>query len=249
MSIRARTTLPAALAMALIAMLGSAQIGRASHPRPVSASPLQVSLVPAYSQCTAANRTHGPPWDYPACNPPAQSSTSVTVGSVDANGADAQSRGSVRFAVKAGVPGPPEDSDVRVVVSIIDVRCRAGTSACGSANAADGADYTGQLQAHPVIRITDHFNAVAAGGGPDPATVLDIGLPVNLPCAATAATDTGGTCLVNTTVDAVIPTDAVRDGKRAVIEIQQVQVRDGGPDGATATAPNRLFAVQGLFVP
>ena len=41
-----------------------------SYPRPKSATPFKVSLVPAYTQCTAPNRTHGPPLDSESCNPP-----------------------------------------------------------------------------------------------------------------------------------------------------------------------------------
>jgi hypothetical protein len=41
----------------------------------------------------------------------------------------------------------------------------------------------------------------------------------------------------------------VKDTKRAVVEIAQLQVIDGGPDGVVATAPNKLFGVQGIFIP
>ena len=53
------------------------------------------------------------------------------------------------------------------------------------------------------IRITDHFNAVAPGGGTDAATVIDIPFPVITSCAATASTAIGSTCAVNTTANAV----------------------------------------------
>jgi hypothetical protein len=36
---------------------------------------------------------------------------------------------------------------------------------------------------------------------------------------------------------------------RTIWQLGQMQVFDGGPDGETGTAPNTLFAVQGLFVP
>ena len=42
----------------------------------------------------------------------------------------------------------------------------------------------------------------------------------------------------------------VPEGKRALWEMEQVQVRDGGPDGdAASTADNELFLKQGVFVP
>jgi hypothetical protein len=34
-----------------------------------------------------------------------------------------------------------------------------------------------------------------------------------------------------------------------VIELAQLQVLDGGPDGETATEDNTVFAVPGVFVP
>ncbi|MGH2979070.1 MAG: hypothetical protein ACRDLQ_05475, partial [Solirubrobacterales bacterium] len=121
-------------------------------------------------------------------------------------------------------------------------------AACGAANAADGADYTGEVQGNATIRITDHFNAVAPGGGTDAATVIDVPFPVNASCAGTGSTAIGGRCSVTTTANAVVPA-AVKDGKRAIVEIAQIQVFDGGPDGAMGTAPNTLFGVQGIFIP
>ena len=249
MSMRKRMVLPAAVAAAALAvMMVVASMASASHPRPRGATPLRVSLVPAYNQCTAPNRTHGPPLAFPSCNPPVQSSSAVTVGSPDANGAAANSEGFIKLEVLVGTPGPPDDSDVLITASLTDVRCKAGTTACGSANAADGADYTGGLQGNATIRITDHWNAVAAGGGPDPATVVDIPFPVEAACAATASTSIGSTCTANTSANATVP-GSVKDGKRAIVEVGQIQISDGGPDGVTATTPNTLFAVQGIFIP
>jgi hypothetical protein len=243
-----KMALPTAMAMAVIGVMVMASAANAAHPRPKGASPLRASLVPAFNQCTAANRTHGPPLAFPSCNPPVQSSTSVTVGEPTANGAAANSVGFIRISVLVGVPGPPDDSDVNLVMSITDVRCKAGNAACGAANAADGADYTGELQASAQIRISDHFNAVAPGGGTDAATVIDIPFPVNAACTATASTSIGSTCGFTTTANTVVP-GAAKDGKRAVVEIGQLQVIDGGTDGVVATTPNTLFEVQGIFIP
>jgi len=248
MTIRKRMALPLALALGALGLMVMATAANATHPRPKGASPLRASLVPAYNQCAAPNRTHGPPLAFPSCNPPVQSSTAITVGSPDANGAPANSVGSLRLSVVAGAPGLPEDSDVNISANITDVRCKAGTASCGSANAADGADYTGEVQGNATIRITDHFNAVAPGGGTDAATVIDIPFPVNASCTATTSTTIGGTCAVVTTANAVVP-GAVKDTKRANIEIGQLQINDGGPDGVVGTSPNTLFEVQGIFIP
>jgi hypothetical protein len=249
MTIRKRMALPLGLAVAAMGMLVIASVANATHPRPKSASPITASMVPAYVQCTAPNRTHGPPLAFPSCNPPVQTSNALTVGSPDANGAPANSTSFIKISVVVGVVGPPDDSDVKIISTTTDVRCKAGVATCGSANAADGADYTGEVQGDATIRITDHFNAVAPGGGTDPATVVDIPFPVTTTCTATAAnTGIGSTCAVNTTANAVVP-GAVKDAKRAIVEIGQILVRDGGPDGVVATAPNTLFAVQGIFIP
>lgn len=248
MTIRKRMALPLALAVGALGMLVMASVANATHPRPKSASPIQASLVPAYNQCTAPNRTHGPPLAFPSCNPPVQSSTSLTVGSPDANGAAANSVASIKIKVIVGVPGPPDDSDVSLSGSVTDVRCLPGNSACGNANTAAGADYIGELQTTAQIRITDHWNAVAPGGGTDPATVVDIPFPVNTTCANTAGTGTGGVCTTSTSANAVVP-GAVKDGKRAIIEVGQIQALDGGTDGVVATSPNTVFATQGIFIP
>jgi hypothetical protein len=248
MTIRKRMALPLALAVGALGMLVMASVANATHPRPKSASPITASMVPAYNACTAPNRTHGPPLAFPSCNPPVQSSTSLTVGSPDANGAGANSVGSIRIKVIVGVPGPPDDSDVALTGSVSDVRCLPGNAACGAANAAAGPDYTGEIQTTATIRITDHFNAVAPGGGTDPGTVVDIPFPVNTTCTGTGSTATGGVCTTATTANAVVP-GAVKDTKRAIVETGQIQTLDGGTDGVVATAPNTLFGVQGIFIP
>jgi hypothetical protein len=247
--------LPLALALGALGMMVMATAANATHPRPKGATPFRASLVPAYNACASPNRTHGTPLAFPSCNPPVQTSTSLTIGSPDANGAGANSVGSIRIAVVAGAPGLPEDSDVSITSNATDIRCKAGVAACGAANAADGADYTGEVQANAQIRITDHWNAVAPGGGPDAATVIDIPFPVNAPCTSSGSTATGSTCAVTTTANAVVggpgpwADPAVKDTKRAVIEISQLQVTDGGTDGVVATTPNTLFEVQGIFIP
>ena len=76
MSIRKRMVLPVALALGALGMMVMATAASATHPRPVGASPLRASMVPAYNACAAPNRTHGPPLAFPSCNPPVQSSTS-----------------------------------------------------------------------------------------------------------------------------------------------------------------------------
>jgi hypothetical protein len=71
---------------------------------------------------------------------------------------------------------------------------------------------------------------------------------VTVPCAGTADTTVGATCAVTTTADSVLP-GTVNEGKRAVWQLGQLEVFDGGADGLASTDDNTLFARQGVFVP
>jgi hypothetical protein len=203
------------------------------YPRPKSASPVQVSLVPAYNQCTSANRNHGPPLAHPSCNPPVQSSGQLTVGSPDANGAGANSVGTARMSVVLGNPATAADeADVRYKLNLTDVRKKS-----------DLTDYTGQLQLKTSLRVLDRYN------GPSEVGVgQDTEFAVTVPCTATGSTTLGSTCAIDTTADAVLP-GVVKENRRAVWMTGQVQVFDGGADGVVSTSPNTLFAKQGVFVP
>jgi hypothetical protein len=214
-----------------------------AYVRPKSASPVRVSLVPAYGQCTSPNRNHGPPLAHPSCNPPVHVSTALTVGSPDANGAPANATASVKLRVIVGVPGGIDDSDVEITGSMTDVRCRAGTTSCGAANGADGPDYTGELRVELGLRITDR------GAGDIPATVQDIPFSAEATCASSSSIGSGGTCTLATTADALVP-GSVPERERSIWAVDQVQVYDGGPDGDVATASgDNVFLRQGIFVP
>jgi hypothetical protein len=196
---------------ALIAGVGSALVvsvpavqavasGESGYARPKGATPLSTSLVLAYEQCAEPNRTHGPPLAFPSCNAPVGTSNAPTraskwlsMGTADSNGAVANFVGSVRLDVKAGSPGPPEDSDVMIGVSMTDVRCGLGASPCGAANAQDGHDYMGELQLAVAMRITDRFNGSAPGGGTDAATVEDFTLSATVQCSETPGPFAPGT--------------------------------------------------------
>ena len=69
-----------------------------------------------------------------------------------------------------------------------------------------------------------------------------------MPCTATGDTTIGSTCAVATTADAVTP-GVIKEGMRAIWQLGQVQVLDGGADGVASTTPNTVFARQGVFVP
>jgi hypothetical protein len=205
------------------------------YPRPAGASPFRVSLVPAFAVCAAPNRTHGPPLAHPSCNPPAQESGHLTVGTPDANGRAANSVGWARFAVQAGEPSTPADeADVGLSFEFTDVR-----------NKADLLDYSGELEATAVMRITDR----GGGAGSGAATVEDFTYAFTVPCAPTGNTAVGSTCATTTTVDSLVP-GTIDEGERAIWQIGQVEAFDGGADGLASTpGGNTPFARQGIFVP
>ena len=188
--------------------------------RPKGATPLRTSLVPAYQQCTSPNRQHGPPLAFPSCSPPVQESDWLTIGTGDANGQATQSVGSVRFEPQIGNPTTAMDeADVGITVSITDVRQAAGL-----------ADYTGEIQVRASLRITDRRNANAPAGGMEPATVTDIPLNVTTPCAATADPNTGSTCAVTTSIDA-IAASTIRERERTIWQLGSIEVYECSSTG------------------
>jgi hypothetical protein len=210
---------------------------RARYPRPRGATPFRVPLVPAFTQCTAPNRTHGAPLAFPSCHPPAPRSSLLTVGTPDANGKGANSIGSVLFRAVAGNPATPaNEADVDVTVSLTDVRRSLILT-----------DYTGEIRETTTLRLTDRRNG-PSGNGSDDATMVDVPLSVDVACSATADPAVGATCSINTAVNALIP-GAVREGDRAIWALGSVEVYDGGPDGVGATNDNTLFADHGLLIP
>jgi Tol biopolymer transport system component len=207
--------------------------------RPKGATPLRAALVIAYAPCSSPNRTHGAPLINPSCNPPVQASSNLTVGTLDANGATPAFTGLVRYTVRTG-----QAADVLITSNLSDIRCRVGGSAC-----VDGplSDYTGDVEATSVMRITDKWNGFAPSGGAESATATDLSLPVTMPCTATAVS-AGSNCSVSTSINALVP-GAIKDSKRQIMQLADVQIMDGGPDGDVSTADNDLFATQGVFVP
>jgi hypothetical protein len=200
----------------------------AGYARPRGASPLYVSLVPAYAACTAPNVAHGAPLAFPACAPPSQSSAELTLGTPDANGQPVRSNAVAIMRAKAGNGATPADeADVRLQVSVTDVRA-----------AGDLSDYTGALEARPVLRITDRLNTPHPGG-PGPGTVVDTPFPFSVPCSSTDDPNVGSTCAANTTADAVLGGSVVEE-RRTLWQLDRFVVRDGA--GA-------VFLTQGLFIP
>jgi hypothetical protein len=206
------------------------------YARVKGATPVFASLVPAFTPCASPNRTHAAPLSFGSCNPPAQTSPRLTVGTPDANGAAAASNGSVALHVVGEVPintGNGNQADITVAISVTDVRV-----------SSDLSDYPGELRAQTGVRITDQDN-----GTPGPGTVSDTSFGTTVPCATNADPAVGSTCSVTTSANTVVP-GSVIERKRAVWQLGQVNVYDGGADGDGDTpGDNTLFMTQGVFAP
>jgi glucose/arabinose dehydrogenase len=220
---------------------GEVRVVTPGYPRPAAATPTTVRLVPALNQCTSPNGSHGAPLASASCNPPQQASDHLTVGTPDANGKAANSAGSLVLKVVGESPinpGNGDQADVNITFRLSDVRRKS-----------DLLDYTGELRALLNLRITDRYN----GPGQDtPATTADASFPFTVACSTTGPpsdTTIGSDCNLTSSADAVMA-DSVREGRRSIWELGQVQVFDGGADGmAATTGDNTLFAVQGAFLP
>ena len=208
------------------------------YPRAKSAGmgqPLKISLVPAFKECVAPDRTHGPPLASPSCSSPRLASGALTVGTNDANGRAASSSGFVSYGVRIGDPSTTaNEADVDLRVELSDVRWNGNLS-----------DYFGQLQLRGAVRITDRLNGSLQN---EAATGQDTEFPVLIQCTTTASTTTGGQCSQTTSLNAVVPGTVV-EGKRATWQLGQVQLYDGGPTGYAGGSGATLFATQGILVP
>jgi hypothetical protein len=211
--------------------------------RPKGATPVLVSLVPAFAQCTAANSTHGPPLASPSCKPPVKSSGSLTVGAPDANGAAANESGSVRLDVVAGNPATPEnEADVVIFMNVTDVRKN------------DLTDYTGRVLGRIPMVITDRYNGTLVN---EPGTSQTVALNFPVTCTTTVSTTVGATCNISSTANTLLPGTVV-ENKRAIFDFGQIEVKDAGPNGTGYSSgcpptcgdgDETVFLRQGIFVP
>jgi hypothetical protein len=205
------------------------------YPRPKGATPMRASLVPAYNQCSAGTRVHGPPLSFPSCAPPTLTSSLLTMGSPDANGVPANFVGTVKWTVVIGNPATETDeADVKLAVSLTDVR-----------NNPSLTDYTGTVTAQTDLQITDMSNAPEA---PEPGTMQSIKYSAPVNCVATASTSSGATCDLNTTVDALVP-GTITESRRTIWQFGQMSVMDAGPDTIPGNGDDTTFLRQGVFIP
>ncbi len=204
-------------------------------PRPKGATPTRVALVPAFNACSASNRIHGPPLAFNSCNPPVQSSSVLTMGAPDANGAPANLSGFVRVKAIAGNTATEADEgDVSLVLSLADVRNRPALT-----------DYVGNVYAQTALTITDQSNADEV---PATGTTQPIPFRFTAPCVSTISATTGSTCNVSTTADSLVP-GTVIENRRAIWQLGQIEVKDLGPNTILGDFDDTTFVRQGVFVP
>ena len=133
---------------------------------------------------------------------------------------------------------PTDEADVSFTATMTDVRLKSSL-----------ADYEGQLQLHVPLRITDFANGLnPSAPKEDKATTQPAALDIVVPCVATPAVAIGSACAITTTADTIAP-GAVLEGKRAIWETDQIEVRDGGSSGAAARSTRRCSRPRASSLP
>jgi hypothetical protein len=198
---------------------------------------MYVPLVPANTQCTAPNTTHGAPLAYGSCGPPQLASSQLTTGTPDSNGLPVRMDASLRLqAIPGNSATPQNEADVKIDAHLNDVFKK------------DLSDYTGSLRASLPLRITDKDNTPSPGG-PGAGTTQPFQYGFDIPCTPDPAPNIGSDCSISTTADTLVP-GTVTESLRTIWQIGRVRVDDAGPDGnPDTTTDNTVFAVQGVFVP
>jgi hypothetical protein len=95
------------------------------------------------------------------------------------------------------------------------------------------------------LRISDTYNGAALD---ESATVTDMELMAPVSCEATSDPSLGATCDAATSADAITP-GLVGEGRRTVVQVHRVRVRDSGPDGVLGNSDDAGSAMQGVYVP
>ena len=207
------------------------------YPRPGSATPLRVPLVPLYAECTTPNTTHAPPLASPSCTPAELKSQELTIGTAGGGAPPSPATQSCQ----ANPDTTTDEADVRLSGFASDVRTKSG------------ADYGGKVVLTVKLRITD----AGSGFGGVSATVQDVRFSAPIDCVGTMGPIGGSVCSLDTTLDSLVPGFA-REGARAVITMSRVELLDAGADGDVGapdcppkcgTGDEDVFLRQGLFAP
>jgi hypothetical protein len=233
----------AVAALAILAASVPSAIGADGYPRPRGASPTRIPMVPIFERCgwegggRQPDNTHGGGLAYPSCSHPEQVSGTLTIGTPDANGKQANSVGYLTYTAIPGNPSTPaNEADVRIDFELTDIRLQSTLE-----------DYPGELLLLLDSRITDRNNGAS---GNEPATTELFYYTATIPCTPTASSSVGSTCSLHTTVNTLAP-DTIVEGRRTIWEqADHTHIYDGGPDWqASTTADNLVFMTNGVYVP
>jgi hypothetical protein len=124
-----------------ISSVVSILLGTRPYERPIAASPIRVPLVPAFGGCTSANSTHGPPLNFPSCNPPVPGSTTVKsgTGSIGSVWIIVCNTGAAAPSCNESTPGftPAMRPDLRIFGAERNVQCRLTGTPSGCSTGSD----------------------------------------------------------------------------------------------------------------
>jgi hypothetical protein len=204
--------------------------------RPAQAMSLQVALTVGFrqtinaTQCAARSgvvSSHGPPLAFDSCNPPAYATgTRARIGPTGSASASLT-------AVPGNLGTPADEADVAIAMNASDVRAISG-----------GGDYV-PVAAGPDVTLVQKWRLTDRQNGP--ATMVDFEFPVPVNCVATAGPE-GSNCDVATSADAVMA-GAIVEGKDMLIANFRVRVNDAGVNAVRGDADDRLFLMQGIYIP
>jgi glucose/arabinose dehydrogenase len=195
--------------------------GTRGYTSPVGASPIRVSLVPAFNSCTGANSTHGAPLNFPSCNPAARTSSTARLGTKSIGFAELQVCPVGSAVAQCSAPGVVEP-DMRLFANLRDVRC-VGTLPAGCA---PGADYNPNASAGPYT--TACTTAATCSDG------TTLAQPY---CAAGAGSSSACVAGTDVTFTARLP------GAQASKGIRITDTFNGGTADVSATASDGSFAI------
>jgi TolB protein len=197
---------------------------RAAQVRPLAATPMYLTLVPAFNECTSPTTTHEPPLSLASCVPARASNSDLTVGEPQVNGKSPNSVGSVRISA---IPG-----DLQFAINVTDVRC--ARTIVGACSGGPLSDFTGIMNLKYGIRLTDRSNPVGTAG-----TVVDTNVDIAWFCGGTADPAIGSNCSVTVGLNTIVP-GLVVAGRRAIWRLRSL---------ALQYPPGNDFAVPGSFIP
>jgi len=132
-----------AFALGSFGVLAFAQAASATHQTPVGASPIRVSLVPAYAPCTVPDQAHNLPLGFPSCStasasPPTPRSGRVIWGPTSLGFArlvECNVGAAGAFCNPANPPAPNgvwAQPDIRITGNVTDLRCTALAPPCAT---------------------------------------------------------------------------------------------------------------------